>query len=552
MNRLFRALLFRALLIVLSFQLSYLGSVFSLGAPALFAQSTAQSIEHGTRPGAVQLVAPSAGQPTVPSDAVQPARWGVAQSAVPGAAAVAAQGAAQALDRTQAPPIAKTPELRVPTWAKSRMANGAEIIVSEKHDLPLVSFSITLLGGADQFEPAGRRGLAALSAAMLNEGTTSRDADALSNALQLLGTNVSTGIAGESGSISFLSTTAKFPATLDILADMLVNSTFPAPALERLRANRLVALEQAKAQSGAIAGRVFPRVLYGDAHPYGQSTTQESIKAITREDVVTFHDTYFKPGRAVITVVGDVTSSTVKPIVEKALSGWTAGGAKPTFSYPPVPELKPTTIYLVDKPDAAQSTFALGIPGPPRNTPDYYALQVMNTILGGMFQSRLNANIREEKGYSYGVSSGFTFGKGPGPFRSGGDIVSAKSDAALGEFMNELRGILGARPVTPDELKIAKDALVQRLPGTFASVGAINSAITSLWIQGLPDDYYQQYTKAIGAITADDVVRVAKKYLDLEHLAIVIVGDRASIQAPLTATRVAPIVLLDIDGNPAK
>jgi zinc protease len=161
----------------------------------------------------------------------------------------------------------------------------------------------------------------------------------------------------------------------------------------------------------------------------------------------------------------------------------------------------------------------------------------------------LNANFREEKGYSYGVSSGFAFGKGPGPFRAGGDIVSAKSDAALNEFMKELRGIAGARPVTADELKVAKDALVQRLPATFASVGAINSAITRLW---LPDDYYQQYAKAISAVTADDVVRVAKKYVDSDHLAIVVVGDRASIEAPLKATGVAPIVMLDIDGNPVK
>ena len=241
--------------------------------------------------------------------------------------AQAATAATQALDRTKTPPIGKTPELRVPAWTTTTLANGAELIVSEKHDLPLVSFSITFLGGADQFELAGRRGVAGLTAAMLSEGTKTRDGEALSNALQLLGTNVSAGVAGESGSINFISTTSKFPATLDILADMLVNSTFPAPALERLRANRLVALQQAKAQSGAIAGRVFPRVLYGDAHPYGRSTTEESIKAITRDDVVSLHQAFFKPGRAVITVVGDVTASAVKPIVEKGLAAWTAGGA---------------------------------------------------------------------------------------------------------------------------------------------------------------------------------------------------------------------------------
>jgi len=237
-------------------------------------------------------------------------------------------------------------------------------------------------------------------------------------------------------------------------------------------------------------------------------------------------------------------------VVEKALAAWPAGGDKPAFTYPPTPAPAATTIYLVDKPGAAQSTFAIGLPGPPRATPDFYALQVMNTILGGQFQSRLNANLREEKGYSYGVNSGFAFGKGPGAFRAGGDIVSAKSDAALTEFMKELKGIVGSRPVTDEELSTAKDALIQRLPAAFASVASVNGAITTLWLQGLPQDYYQQYPKAIGAITKDDVLRVAKKYIDLDRLAIVIVGDKATIEGPLKATGIAPITMLDDYGAP--
>lgn len=453
------------------------------------------------------------------------------------------------LDRTKQPPIAKPPELRVPAWTRSKLSNGAELIVSEKHDLPLVSFSITFLGGADQFEASNKRGEASLTASMLNEGTKTRDGEALSNALQLLGTSVSVGVGSESGSISFVSTAAKFAPTLDILADMLLNSTFPPEALERLRAQRLVALNQAKAQPGAISGRVFPRVVYGDAHPYGQAQTEASVKAITKADVVAFHQNYFRPGRALITVVGDVTPAAVRPVIERGLASWPTGGNRPSFILPGLPAARTTAIYLVDKPGAAQSTFAIGLPGPPRSTSDYFALQVMNTILGGMFQARLNANIREEKGYSYGVGSGFGYGKGPRPFRTGGDIVGDKTDAALVEFMKELRGILGARPVTDEELRTAKESLVQRLPGTFASVGAINSAITGLWVESLPDTYYQQYAKAIAPITADDVVRVAKKYLDLEHLAIVIVGDRKSTEEPLRKTGVAPIVFLDIEGN---
>ena len=458
--------------------------------------------------------------------------------------------ARQALDRTKVPAPGKTPELRVPTWTKTTLANGADFIVSEKHDLPLVSFSITFLGGANQFEPAERTGLASITAAMMSEGTKSRDGEALSNALQLLGTSVSTAIGGESGSMNFVSTTGKFEQTIAILSDMLLNSTFPADALERLRAQRLVALTQARSQPGAIAGRVFPRVLYGLNHPYGRVATEESIKALTRDDVVAFHGQYFQAGRALVTVVGDVTAAGVKPVVEKALAAWPKAGSRPTFSYPALPAPQKTTIFLVDRPGAAQSTMAIGEPGPPRTTPDYYALQVMNTMLGGMFQSRLNANIREEKGYSYGVNSGFAYGKGPGAFRTGGEIVGDKTDVALVEFMKELRGILGERPVTDEELQTAKDSLIQRLPGSFASVSAINGALTTLWSQGLPDDYYQQYTKAVAAVTKADVLRVAKKHIDIDHLAIVIVGDQKSIEAPLKATNIAPIAYLDIEGAP--
>jgi zinc protease len=166
-----------------------------------------------------------------------------------------------------------------------------------------------------------------------------------------------------------------------------------------------------------------------------------------------------------------------------------------------------------------------------------------------MFQSRINANIREEKGLSYGVNSRFAFGKGPGPFRAGGDIISAKSDVALTEFMKEFRGIQGSRPITDDELQMSKNSLAQSLPAMFASVGSIGNAIGTLWLQGLPDDYYQQYQKAINAVTKADMVRVAKQYIDLEHLSIVIVGDRATIEGPLKATGIAPIVGLDIEGN---
>ena len=458
--------------------------------------------------------------------------------------------AQQTLDRTKVPPPGPTPVLQVPTWTKTQLSNGATLIVSERHSLPLISFTITLVGGANQFEPETKRGVAAITSSMLSEGTASKTGDQLSDALQLLGTNVSAGVGGEDGSIGFVSTSKNFEPTLAILADMMLNSTFPADALERLRGRTLVNLTQAKDQPNVISAQVFAKVLYGAAHPYGQRPTEASTKGITRDDVVAFAKAYFQPGRAIITVVGDTTAVKAKAAIEKGLAGWSKGGDKASFNYPKLPELQTSKIYLVDKPGAAQSVVNIGLPGPPRNTPDFFALQVLNTILGGQFQSRLNANIREQKGYSYGVNSAFGFGKGPGAFRAGGAIFSAKTDAALIEFMKELKGIEGDRPITDEELKTAKDNLIQGLPGRFASVSAISSSITLLAVQGLPDDYYQNYAKNISAITKDDLLRVAKQYIDLDHLAIVIVGDRSAVEAALKATNIAPITILDIEGNP--
>jgi zinc protease len=487
---------------------------------------------------------------------------GPAAAAICGALAIGTIGAVAAqplgaqqkpgltsLDRTLIPAAGKTPELHVPSWTKSKLPNGAELVVSERHGLPLVSVQVNFIGGANQYEPADKTGLASFTAGMLSEGTATRTGDQISNELQALGTSIQVAVAGESGRISFQSTTDKFAPTLAILADMLEHPAFPADALERRRASTLVSLTQNLDRTAGVAGVVFPKILYTTASAYGRTPNEASTKAITRDDVVAFAQSYFTPGHTVITVVGDVKTADVKRAVEQALAGWT-GGSMPSFDYPAPPAAKPTTIYLVDKPGAAQSTFSLGFAGPPRDTPDYYAIRVMNEMLGVLFQSRLNHNIREVKGYSYGVGSSFAYGRGPGPFRAGGEIVTAKSDSALIQFMKELRDIRGSRPPSDDEMQQAKASLVQSLPGSFESVAGVNGSIASIYTQGLPEDYYQRFANAVNAVTTADVVRVAQKYIDPEHMAIVIVGDRARIEAPLMATNIAPLVVLDVNGDP--
>jgi zinc protease len=476
--------------------------------------------------------------------------------ATPPATATAATGtSAQSgppLDRTVVPTPGPVPALTVPRWTRSTLANGADLIVIERKGLPLVDFGIWLMGGAEHVEPFEKPGVASFLGPMMLEGTKTKNGEALAEAQQLLGIRLSIGVGGQSGNVGFTSTTATFKDTLTLLMDVVLNPTFPADALERQRSQRLIGFKQQMARTAGIAGRVFPKLLYGDEHQLGRVISEGSLSSITREDLIAFHKSYLQPGRAMVVVSGDVNAAEVKKTVESAMTSWARAGAKPAFNYSKLPAPKATTIYLVDQPKAAQSTVAIGNPGPPRTTADYYALEVMNAMLGGLFQSRLNANIREDKGYSYGVGSGFGFGRGPGAFRTGGDIVSAKTDAALVEFMKELRGIMGPRPVTDEELETAKASLIQSLPSEFETVSSVSGAIASLWLQGLPDDYYQQFVARVSAVTKEDVVRVAKQYIDVDHLVILVVGDRETIEAPLRATKIAPVVMLTAEGRPVK
>jgi zinc protease len=484
--------------------------------------------------------------------AVPPAAAVPATPAAQVAAAAAPSPNASSFDRTAVPTPGPAPEVHVPAWTQSTLPNGAKLVVAERHALPLVSVSVTFVGGADQFDQPGKTGEAALVAGMLAEGTTTRNGDQIADAAQAAGSNLETTVGAEDARIGFAALAASVEPMLTLAADVLMHPTFPAPALERRRANLLVQLAQARDTTRGLAEVAFPKVVYSTDHPYGRSATDTSVKAITRDDLVTFQTQAFQPSHAIITVVGDISASDARRLVTSALGGWTATTTAPvSFTYPPVPDPRPTTIYLVDKPGAAQSTFAIGAAGPPRHTPDYFALRVMNSFFGEQFQSRLNANIREDKGYSYGVGSRFAFGHGPGAFRAGGEIVTANSDKALVEFIKEINGIRGARPITDEEMTAARNALVQGLPAQFSSVASIGRAIAALFVQDLPDDYYQQFPKAVDAVTKDQVLEAARRTIDPAHLAIVIVGDRKQIEGPLRATRLAPIVLLDGDGNPA-
>ncbi|MEP6780902.1 MAG: pitrilysin family protein [Gemmatimonadaceae bacterium] len=449
------------------------------------------------------------------------------------------------IDRTKQPPIAPSPVFKAPSWTVDTLSNGVRLVVVEKHDLPLVSMSLHFGGGTNQL--GTKQGVSGFLGAMLREGTSKRSADQLNDDLALLGTNVLFGVGSESGSAGFSTLTRTFDSTMAIMMDMMLNSTFPAPSLERLRTQALAGYTRSQDVSGTIAAQVAAPLLYGD-EPYGIVVTDADLKAVTREDVSGLAKKFFVPVNATAYVVGDMTRAQAKAKLENAFKGWT-GGNKLVVKYPDAPAPGPTTVYIVDMPNKPQSTLMLARTIPTEYSSDMAKVDVTNAIMGGLFQSRLNSNIREAKGYSYGFNSRASWRKGPGTLRAQGDVTREKTDSSLIEAMKEIRGMGGDKPVTADELTAAKNSYTLSLPSDLQSIAGISGVVSRIVDDGLPKDWWSQYISAINATTAADVAAMSAKYMDPSHLVILIVGDKAKILESIKATQIAPVVELDKKGK---
>jgi predicted Zn-dependent peptidase len=342
--------------------------------------------------------------------------------------------------------------------------------------------------------------------------------------------------------------TAQLDSALALFADVALHPSFPAAEFARAKKERLTTLLQLKDRGPAIANLVYPTILYGKDNPYGRPTigTDSSVTAMTVDDLRTFYRGHFAPNGATLIAVGDVTAAEVERKIGGLFGNWArqsmaaadvgAGRTAPS-----------TTIYLIDKPGAAQSSFRIGSTGVPRSTPDYFPITVMNTALGGSFTSRLNQDLREDKGYTYGASSRFDMRKHAGPFTASAEIVSAKSDSALIEFMKQLRAIRDTIPA--NELSKTKRYLQLELPSGFETTGQIAMRLSDVALYGLPLDYYNRVVDQIGAVTQSEAQRVAEKYIDPSRLTVLIVGDRKSIEGPIKALNIGPMVFLDVNGN---
>src|SRR5262245_60251787 len=454
---------------------------------------------------------------------------------------------AQAPDRAKPPALGPAPTLKLPQIQKRQLANGLPVWIVELHEVPVVQVNLIVISGSAD-DPAGKFGVASLTAAMLTNGAGSRGALEIADAIDFLGADLTATSGIDSSSIRLHVPVARLGDALPIMADVALRPTFPKDELERLRQQRLTSLIQSRDDASTIASLAFSHVLYGTAHRFGTATmgTAETIKAFTVDDLRAFYSSMFRPDNAAMLIVGDVTPDNVVPMLEKNFGGWKAAGPRPAHpTFPTVPARARREVYLVDKPNAPQPQIRIGSIGVPRSTPDYFPIQVANTILGGSFSSRLNMNLRETHGYTYGASSTFDMRIQPGPFFAAAGVQTDKTSESLTEFFKELNGIL--QPVPPDELARAKNYVALRFPAGFETTGDISRRLEEVLTYRLPDDYFSRYVSSINAVTGSDVQRVARSYIQPDKLAVVVVGDRKVIEPGIRALNLGPINTLSID-----
>ncbi len=456
-------------------------------------------------------------------------------------------------DRSVMPPVGPMPHYTPPRFTRRKLSNGLEVRIVERHDLPIVTFDLVVKSG-ETSTPKGKEGLASIAASLLDEGTKSRTALQIAGELAEIGAMLAPAGELESTTVSLTTLKRHLDRALDLYSDVILNPSFPETDLARLKIQRLAQLKSRADDAEQTAAAVFPRIVYGPDHPYGRPDvgTAESVSSITRDDAIGFYKQIMVPGNAAMVVVGDVEPEAITAALEARLRGWPAGAVPEAPALFPLPA-PPTgrTVYLIDKPAAAQSVISIGRIGAARKSPDVFPLLVMNSVLGGQFASRINLNLREDKGYSYGAQSGFAFWKGPGPFEAGGTVQTAKTKESLVELFKELSDITGRRPVTDGELAFAKDRIIQGFPSRFETTFGVAGQLAVLVADELPDDEFEKYVSRVEAVTGDDVARVARQYITPEKMITLVVGDRSQIEEPIKALPfVDTIQQLSSEGKP--
>jgi predicted Zn-dependent peptidase len=461
-----------------------------------------------------------------------------APPAPPPAAPAAAPARPPGPDRSRPPEKGAPPELRLPEQRHFALANGLAVRLVEYRRLPIVALNLVADAGGAR-DPAARPGLASLTAAMLTEGTRTRSATRISDEAGFLGASISASASLDSASVGGAVLAKHLPAFLDLLADVAMNPAFPRADFERVQDERLVTLLQQRDQPQAIASKAFAPVFWGD-HPYGHFLlgTEESVKALRPRDLAAFHARHWRPGSAELVVVGDVSEAELRPLLERTLGRWRPGAEVAPLA--PAPAAAPKRTVLLEKADAPQAYLLLGMPGLQRSSGEFAAASVAFQVLGGGMSSRLFRNLREDKGYTYGVYARGDARRLAGVSFVVGSVKAEVTGAALRELLSELRR-LREEPVSAAELEDAKNALVLGLPADFSTAGAIAGRLAELAVHGLPDDYWNRYAELVRGVTAEDVRRFAEERLDPARLTVVMVANPAVVRPQLADLPLGPL-----------
>lgn len=457
------------------------------------------------------------------------------------AVALPAAAAAQA---TPPAPLEQRP-IRFPQFTETQLPNGLRILVVENHALPIANLNLYVRSGSGA-DPADKLGLAQMTAAVLDKGTATRTAVQIAETVEGVGGSMSAGADLDNTTVSVGVLSDQLPLAFELLSDVVLRPSFPQQEIETSRAQQLAALRAALGSPGTLASRMFERQVFGAGHPYGRRSTPQTVAALTRDDLVAFHRTHFVPGNALLVVSGDVTPAQAQELAQRWLGEWT-GGPVPQDAFPTPPAREGAGIYLVHRPNSVQSSIYVGHVGLTPDDPDYYAVQVLNMVLGLSGDSRLEEILRGRHGWTYSARSRFTRQLGGGAFIANSDVRSAVTDSALAELMVQLRRIRD-EPVPQEELERAKSFLVASFPSTMETPSQAAGQLATTRLLNLPPEHLTQYTQRVGAVTAADVQRVAREYLQPERAVLVVVGDATQVLEKIRP--IAPVNVFDTEGRP--
>jgi len=450
------------------------------------------------------------------------------------------------------PQVGPPPEYTPPAFEKRTLTNGLPVWIVSRRELPIVSFRLVVRAG-ETSTPAGKEGLASLAIGLLDAGTARRDAFQVAGELAEIGASLDLTCGLEWGAATVTTLLRHRDRALDVFADAILRPSFPPDEVERRKALRLADLESRRDSADEVAEDLFPRLIFGEGHPYGRPRlgSPDSVGSITREDAVAFHRAHFTPTASTLIVVGDVEPDAIVATLETRFGGWEPRPAPPPVLPGPPAADRAGRIFLVDKPGAAQSVIAVGGLGVARKSPEVAALGVLNAIVGGQFSSRLNMNLREDKGYSYGIGSEFVSLRSPGWFEVRGSVQTPTTRASLEEIRRELAGLHGPRPISEEEVDAARRRAVYGFPSRFESTFDVADQLSTLAAYGLPDDHLATYLGRVRAADRAEIRRLAEAYLKPEAMTTLVVGDRAAIGPELAGLPGGEAVRqVDEDGEP--